>query len=168
MKKRIMNPILLVYTLLHVVISLLGIGSGFVVIWGLITDKRLDGWTKIFLTTTVLTSVTGFGFPVDHFMPSHALGIISLVVLALAVIARYPRQLLGAWRWIYIVAAAAAQYLNFFILIVQAFQKVPSLKAMAPTQSEPPFVITQLAALVMFLLLGMLAIIRFHPGAQKQ
>jgi hypothetical protein len=138
------------------------------VIGGLITDKRFDGWTKIFLTTTVLTSVTGFGFPVDHFMPSHALGIISLVVLALAVIARYARQLLGAWRWIYIVAAVIAQYLNFFVLIVQAFQKIPALKAVAPTQSEPPFVITQLAALVMFFLLGVLAILRFHSGAQRQ
>jgi len=151
-----------------VAISLLGIGSGFVVIWGLITDKRLDGWTKFFLTTTVLTSVTGFGFPADHFMPSHALGIISLVVLALAVIARYPRQLLGAWRWIYVIAAVAAQYLNFFVLIVQAFQKVPALKATAPTQTEPPFVIAQLAALVLFFLLGIFAVIRFRPGAQRQ
>jgi len=146
------------YTFLHVLISLIGIGSGLVVMFGFITGKRLDNLTAVFLTTTVLTSVTGFGFPFDHLLPSHILGIISLVVLAIAIPARYVFNLADSLRWIYVVGASMALYLNVFVLIAQLFMKVPALKALAPTQSEPPFLVAQL-----LVLLGtILAAKRFH------
>jgi hypothetical protein len=126
------------YTFLHVLINLIGIGSGLVVMFGFIAGKRLDTLTAVFLTTTVLTSVTGFGFPFDHLLPSHKLGITSLVVLAIAIPARYAFHLAGSWRWIYVVGASMALYLNVFVLIAQLSVKVPALKALAPTQSEPP------------------------------
>jgi len=141
------------FTFVHVLLSLVGIGSGFVVMFGLLTGKRLDGWTALFLATTVATSVTGFGFPVDHLLPSHKVGIISLVVLAVAILARYARHLAGAWRRIYVVCAAVALYLNVFVGVVQAFLKVPALTAMAPKQTEPAFVITQLVVLALFIVL---------------
>lgn len=152
------------FTLVHVVISLVGIASGFVVLVGLLAAKRLDGWTGLFLLTTVLTSVSGFGFPFDHLLPSHEVGIISLVVLAVAIAARYPLHLAGGWRWIYLVGAVMALYLNVFVLVVQAFEKVPALKAMAPTQSEPPFLVAQLVVLGLFIVLGFFAVKKFHPG----
>ena len=152
-----------IYTIIHTLISLVGIFTGFIVLFGLLAGKRLDGWTKWFLITTVLTSVTGFGFPVHHFMPSHGVGIISLLVLAVAIYARCRRELAGAWRWIYVVGAMIALYLNVFVGIVQAFEKVPALKALAPTQTEPPFKFTQLVALVLFALLTVFAAIRFRP-----
>ena len=149
------------YTFLHVLISLIGIGSGLVVMFGFITGKRLDNLTAVFLTTTVLTSVTsvtGFGFPFDHLLPSHILGIISLVVLAIAIPVRYVFNLADSLRWIYVVGASMALYLNVFVLIAQLFMKVPALKALAPTQSEPPFLLAQL-----LVLLGtILAAKRFH------
>ena len=151
------------FTLVHVVISLVGIVSGFVVLFGLLTAKRLDGWTALFLLTTVLTSVTGFGFPFDHLLPSHKVGIISLGVLAVAIAARYLLRLAGAWRWIYVVAAVTALYLNVFVLVVQAFEKVPVLKTMAPTQSEPPFLVAQLVVLTLFIVLGFFAVRKFQP-----
>lgn len=138
------------YTLIHVVISLIGIGSGFVAMIGLFNGKRLGGWTALFLATTVATSLTGFGFPFTQLLPSHKVGIISLVVLAVAIFALYVKHMVGAWRWIYVINAAVALYLNVFVAIVQAFQKVPALKAMAPTQSEPPFLVTQLVVLGIF------------------
>ncbi len=149
------------FTIIHVIISLIGIVSGLVVLAGLLTGKRLDGWTTIFLPSTIDTSVTGFFFPFHQFTPAHAVGIISLVVLALAIIARYARHLNGAWRWIYIVNAMVALYLNVFVLIVQSFQKLPFLKALAPTQTEPPFLVTQLLALVLFMVLTIIAAISF-------
>src|SRR6266436_5254677 len=115
--------ILKIYTLIHVVISLVGIFSGFVVLFGLLSGKRLDGWTALFLATTVATSVTGFFFPVHHFMPSHGVGIISLVVLAVAIYGRYRRHLSGPWRKVYVIGAVMALYLNIFVAIVQAFLK---------------------------------------------
>jgi hypothetical protein len=146
------------YTFLHVLISLIGIGSGLVLMFGFIIGKRLDNLTAVFLTTTVLTSVTGFGFPFDHLLPSHILGIISLVVLAIAIPARYVFNLADSLRWIYVVGASMALYLNVFVLIAQLFMKVPALKALAPTQSEPPFLVAQL-----LVLLGtILAAKRFH------
>ena len=155
--------ILHIYTIIHTLISLVGIFAGFVVLFGLLAGKRLDGWTKWFLITTVLTSVTGFGFPVHQFMPSHGVGIISLLVLAVAIYARCRRELAGAWRWIYVVGAMMALYLNVFVGVVQAFEKVPALKAMAPTQTEPPFKLTQLVVLALFVVLTVVAAIRFHP-----
>ena len=150
------------FTTVHVVLSLVGIFSGFVVLIGLLAGKRLDGWTALFLATTVATSATGFLFPVDHFLPSHGVGIISLVVLAVAILARYAFHLAGAWRWIYVVGAMVALYLNVFVGIVQSFQKVPALKAMAPTQSEPPFLVTQLVVMALFVVLSIAAAKRFR------
>jgi hypothetical protein len=150
------------YTLIHVLISLVGIGSGLVVVFGLLSGKRLDRWTALFLVTTVATSVTGFGFPFDHLLPSHKVGIISLIVLAVAILARYVFHLAGAWRWIYVLGAVIALYLNVFVLIVQSFEKVPALKAMAPTQSEPPFLIAQLVVLALFIVLAIFAVKRFR------
>jgi hypothetical protein len=152
------------FTLLHVVISLIGIGSGFVVMYGLLHAKRFDGWTALFLATTVATSVTGFGFPFEHLLPSHKVGIISLVVLAVAVLARYAFHLAGAWRWIYVISAVIALYLNVFVAVVQAFEKVPALKALAPTQKEPPFLVAQLVVLAIFIMLGIFAVKRFRNG----
>jgi hypothetical protein len=159
-----MNPILAGFTLLHVVISLVGIFAGFVVLRGMLSSKPLDGWTGLFLTATVLTSVTGFFFPVHHFMPSHAIGILSLLILSVTIYALYGRRLGGSWRWIYVVTAMMAQYLNFFVLIVQSFMKVTPLHSLAPTQTEPSFKITQLVVLVLFVLLTAAAAIRFHPS----
>ncbi|PYT31647.1 MAG: hypothetical protein DMG58_11700 [Acidobacteria bacterium] len=150
------------FTTVHVVLSLVGIFSGFVVVIGLLAGKRLDGWTALFLATTVATSATGFLFPVDHFLPSHGVGIISLVALVVAILARYAFHLAGAWRWIYVVGAVVALYLNVFVAVVQAFQKVPTLKAMAPTQSEPPFLVAQLVVMALCVTLGTFAAKRFR------
>jgi hypothetical protein len=133
------------FTLFHVVLSLVGIGSGFVVVFGLFLGKGLPVWTATFLPTTVLTSVTGFLFPVHHFMPSHGVGIVSLIVLALAIYALYVNRLAGGWRRFYVIDAVIALDLNFFVLIGQLFEKVPALKARAPTQTEAPFKVAQLA-----------------------
>jgi hypothetical protein len=145
------------FTLVHVVLSLVGIGSGFVVLFGLLAGKRLDAWTALFLATTVATSVTGFGFPVDHVLPSHVIGIISLVVLAVGMLARYTFDLAGPWRRVYVIGAVMALYFNVFVLVVQVFRRVPALNAMAPTQSEPPFLIAQLVVMAIFIWLGVRA-----------
>lgn len=149
-------------TLVHVVISLLGIGSGFVVVCGLLTGRRLQGWTTLFLASTVATSATGFLFPFERLLPSHKVGIVSLFVLALAILARYAFRMAGAWRWIYAVGAVVALYLNVFVGVVQAFQQVPVLHALAPTQSETPFLLTQLVVLLFFLALAVVAALRFR------
>jgi hypothetical protein len=150
------------FTIVHVVISLIGIGSGFAVMAGLLAGRRLDGWTALFLASTVATSVTGFFFPFHQFTPAHGVGVISLLVLAVAILARYAFHLAGAWRWIYVIGAMVALYLNVFVGIVQGFQKVPILKAMAPTQSEPPFLFTQLVVLALFVVLAVVAAIKFR------
>ena len=155
--------VLRAYTIIHTLISLVGIFTGLIVLFGLLAGKRLDGWTKWFLITTVLTSVTGFFFPFHGFTPAIALGIMSLIVLAVAIFARYPRQLAGHWRRIYVVTAVIALYFNVFVLVVQTFEKIPALHAMAPTQTEPPFKLTQLVVLAIFVLLGIIAAIRFRP-----
>lgn len=150
------------FTSIHVVISLVGIASGFVVLFGLLTGRRLNSWTVLFLASTAATSLTGFFFPFHGITPAIVVGAISMVLLAGAVFARYARHLAGASRWIYIVTAMISLYLNVFVLIVQLFEKVPALKALAPTQSEPPFLVAQLFALVAFILLIILAAIRFR------
>ena len=150
------------FTKLHVVISLIGIVSGLVVMFGLLVGRRLSGWTALFLISTVLTSVTGFFFPFHGVTPAIVVGIISLVLLAVAIVARYARHLAGVWRWIYVVTAMISLYLNVFVLIVQLFQKVPALKALAPTQSEPPFAVTQLLVLALFVVLTVIAAIKFR------
>ncbi len=150
------------FTLVHVLISLVGIASGLVVLFGLVAGKRLERWTKLFLATTVATSVTGFGFPFDHLLPSHKVAFISLGVLAVAIAARYAFHLRGAWRHVYVVCAVLALYLNVFVGVVQAFLKVPALNALAPHQTEPPFVVSQGVVLVAFIVLAIVAALRFR------
>lgn len=154
------------FTLVHVVISLIGICSGLVVLFGMFKSKKLEGWTALFLATTILTSVTGFMLPADHLLPSHIVGAISLVVLAVALLALYVKRLTGFWRWLYVVTAVIALYLNDFVLVAQSFQKVPFLNALAPTGSEPPFAIAQLVVLVLFVWFGIVAVRSFHPAAK--
>jgi hypothetical protein len=151
------------FTLVHVALSLVGIFTGLVVLFGMLSSKTLGGWTALFLATTVLTSVTGFPFPRDHILPSHIVGVISLVVLAIAIFALYYRHLAGAWRGIYVVSAVVALYLNVFVAVVQSFLKVPMLSALAPTQAEPPFIVAQTAVLLIFIALDILAFRSFHP-----
>jgi hypothetical protein len=150
------------FTFVHVLISLIGIFSGLVVVLGLCAAKRLDGWTALFLTTTVLTSVTGFLFPFHGFLPSYGVGIISLVVLTVAILARYTFHMAGGWRRTYVITAAIALYLNCFVLVVQLFLKVPALKAIAPTQTEPPFKIAQASVLLLFVVLTVVAASKFR------
>jgi hypothetical protein len=152
-----------IFTLIHVAIGLVGIGSGLVVMFGLLTGRSFNGWTAVFLATTIATSVTGFGFPFVRFLPSHAVGILSLVLLTFTLLALYRFHLAGSWRWIYVTTAVAALYFNVFVAVVQAFEKVEALKATAPTQSEPPFVFTQAILLGLFVLMAILAVIQF-PG----
>lgn len=154
-----------VLTQIHVTISLVGIISGLVVMVGFLTARRLDSWTAIFLTTTVATSLSGFLFPFHGFTPAIGVGIISLLLLAVAIFARYARHLAQGWRWIYTVTAMISLYLNVFVLIVQLYQKVPSLQALAPTQSEAPFVATQAVTLLVFILLTIVAVLRFRITA---
>jgi hypothetical protein len=153
------------FTVLHVIISLIGIFSGIVVVFGMLRSSSRKVWTAIFLSTTVLTSVTGFFFPVAGFLPSHAVGILSLIVLAFAFVALYVFHLAGAWRWIYVVSSAVALYFNVFVGVVQSFQKVAFLQPLAPTQSEPPFLVAQVVVLGLFVIAGFLAVRRFHPQA---
>ena len=152
------------FTTLHVVISLIGIASGLIVLWGMLGSQRMAGLTAVFLITTVLTSVTGFMFPFNGVLPSHIVGGISLVVLAIALAALYVFRLAGAWRWVYVVTAVIALYFNVFVGVVQAFQKFAFLHPLAPTQSEPPFAVAQIVVLALFVLLGYLAVRRFHPA----
>src|SRR5438045_1488641 len=153
------------YTIVHVIISLIAIATGFITVFGMLIGNRMVRWTAIFLVMTILTSVTGFGFPFDHFLPSHAVGAISLVFLAVALFAVYVKHLAGAWRWIYVVSAIIALWFNVFVLIVQFFMKISALKALAPTQSEPPFQIAQGATLVLFAILAILALRKLRPVA---
>jgi hypothetical protein len=146
----------------HVWISLVGIASGSVVVGGLLKGRRLDGWTVIFLTTTAATSATGFLVPADRLLPSHVVGLVSLIVLAIAVAARYARHLAGPWRPAYVISAVIALYLNVFVGVVQAFLKVSALAAAAPTHSERPFLATQLVVLFVFAAIASAAVSRFH------
>jgi hypothetical protein len=152
------------FTVLHVIISLIAIVSGLVVLFGMLGSRRLPGWTALFLLTTILTSVTGFLFPIHGFTPALAVGAVSLVVLAIALIALYGRRLAGAWRQIYVVMAVTALWFNVFVLIVQSFLKVPLLHALAPNGDEPSFLIVQGLTLAIFVVLGVLAAVRFRPG----
>jgi len=151
------------FTLLHVIITLIAIASGLIVVGGMFASHRLPGTTAVFLLTTVLTSVTGFLFPIRGFTPGLGVGIVSCVILAIALYAYYGKHLTGAWRWIYVVTAIVALYLNVFVLVVQSFIKVAALNALAPTQSEPPFVMAQVAVMAIFFLIGLIAAIKFRP-----
>jgi hypothetical protein len=153
------------FTTLHVIISLVGILSGIVVVYAMLSSQDRMLWTAVFLGTTVLTSVTGFMFPFHQLLPSHIVGAISIIALAVALYALYARRLNGAWRWIYVSGALLALYLNMFVGVVQSFQKVGFLQPLAPTQSELPFVLAQAGLLAAFLALGYLAVTRFYPAA---
>ena len=154
------------FTLVHVLLSLVGILAGAVVAAGMLGSKAVPGWTGLFLATTILTSVTGYFFPVDRILPSHIVGALSLLVLAVALLALYGYHVRGSWRWIYVVTALAALYFNVFVGVVQAFAKIPSLHSLAPTQSDPPFIVAQCVVLVLFVALGVLATRSFHPGIE--
>ena len=154
--------ILGLFTLVHVALSLAGIGAGFVVLSGMLTAKRFDGWTKLFLWTTVATSVTGFLFPFHRLLPGHIVGIISLIALVIAIRAHSRLHLSAGWRKTYVIAAVAALYLNVFVLVVQSFLKVPALHALAPAGKEPPFAVAQLIVLAIFIWLAIAAVKRFH------
>jgi hypothetical protein len=147
----------------HVAISVVGILSGLIVLYGLLAGEPYPLWTAIFLITTILTSVTGFPLEPYGFDPPRVVGVISLVLLAFAVIGYYGFGLNGNWRWIYVVCAVAALYLNVFVAVAQAFMKLPSLKALAPTQKEPTFLVAPVLVLLIFVALGALAVIKFHP-----
>lgn len=156
------------FLLLHVAISMTGIFAGFVVMGGMYASHKLPVWTAIFLFTTILTSVTGFLFPITIFTPALAVGILSMVILLVALLALYVYRLAGWWRFAYVATALAALYLNFFVFIVQCFQKVTFLQHLAPKQAEPPFVITQGAVLLTFVVLGVIALWKFHPERRLQ
>ena len=162
----ILGMSLATFTMVHVIISLIAIVSGILVLFGILGSSRMPGLTAIFLLFTILTSATGFLIPPllsEKLLPSHMIGILSLVLLAIACIALYGMQLAGAWRWIYVVGAVISLYFNVFVLVVQSFEKIPALHAMAPTQTEPPFKLTQLVVLALFALLTIIAAIRFRP-----
>ncbi len=152
------------FTLLHVAISLVGIASGLVVLGELLRSKPQGAAAAIFLAATILTSVTGFFFPAERVLPSHVVGIVSLVALAAAVLALYEFRAAGAWRWIYAAAAVLALYLNVFVLVVQGFLKVPALHALAPTQGDPAFIVVQVLVLALFLWAGIRAARGFRPA----
>ena len=154
-------------TLIHVILSLVGIASGLIVVAAMIAGRNLVTMTAIFLWTTVLTSITGYFFRVHKVLPSHIVGAISLVLLAVALYAWYGRRLAGGWRRTYAITAVLALYLNCFVLVVQLFLKVPALHALAPTGTETPFKISQLVLLIVFLVLTVSAAIKFRePVAQ--
>lgn len=160
----------LTFIRLHTIISLIGIFTGFIVIFGMMGGKRLAGWTGVFLLTTVLTTLTGYLFPFHGATPEFNIGVISTVVLIPALIAIYVKHLAGAWRSIYIVTAILAQWLNTFVGVVQLFRKIAFFNALAPTQKEPPFLIAQALVLVFFVVAAIVSIRKFHPeagGARK-
>jgi len=161
-KKEKQIMILEAFTLAHTLISLVGIFSGLIVMYGLLNARQLNGWTSVFLWTTVLTSATGFLFPYHGFKPSYVVGVISLVVLAIALFAWYRRHLEGGWRNAYVITAMMALYLNVFVLVVQLFRRVPALKELAPTQTESPFKLTQLVVLLVFVGITIVATTKFR------
>ena len=153
------------FTLLHVIITLIAIGSGLIVVGGMFASHKLPGTTALFLFTTALTSLTGFLFPVKGFTPALGVGIVACVILVVALFALYKERLAGHWRWIYVVTAIVSLYLNVFVLIAQSFMKVLALKALAPTGSEPPFAIAQGATLATFIVIALIAVANFRPVA---
>jgi hypothetical protein len=156
------------FTALHVIISLVAIASGVIVAFEMLHNRISAAWNGFFLVTTTLTSVTGFMFPFHGMTPGIMLGIISLVVLVVAAVACYGLHLERGWRRTYAISAIVALYLNVFVLVAQTFQKVPKLKALAPTQSAPPFLAAQSVVFVLFVVLGVLAARRFHNPSRRQ
>jgi hypothetical protein len=156
------------FTLLHVVITLVAIGSGLIVMGGMFASHRLPVTTALFLFTTALTSVTGFLFPIHGLTPALGVGILACVILAVALFALYKEHLVGVWRWIFVLTAVASLYLNVFVLVVQSFVKVSALNALAPTRTEPPFAITQVVVLAIFIPIALIAVIKFRPSTTVQ
>jgi hypothetical protein len=154
-----------VFTLLHVILSLAGIVSGLIAILGLIGNKFSSGMTGFFLVTTALTSITGFLFPIHGITPGLVLGVLSIFVLLVAVVALFVGKLTGGWRGTYVISSSLALYFNVFVLFAQLFAKVPAFKAIAPTQSAPAFGITQLLVMVVFILLTVRAFRQFRSSA---
>jgi len=154
------------FTLLHVGVSLLAIVAGLVVVGGLAAGARLDGWTGLFLATTFLTNASGFFFPTPGFLPSHGVGVVSLLLLPAVLWARYRAGLAGKWRRTYVVLTTTLLWLNVFVLISQLFRRLPALIVLAPKQQEPPFLLTQVVALAVFVWLGRAAVRGFSspPG----
>ena len=163
----ILGMSLATFTMVHVIISLIGIVSGIIVMFAMLGSNRMPGLTAIFLLSTILTSATGFLFPFTQLLPSHMIGIISLVLLAIACIALYAMRLAGPWRWIYVMTALVSLYLNVFVLVIQGFLKVPVLHALAPSvpPSEPPFAVIQGLVLLFFIIVIIGAWRRFRPAA---
>ena len=155
------------FVLFHTALSLIAIATGLVVLRGLLRNDALNGWTLWFIVTTVATTLTGFLFPFRGFTPAIGTGIVSSLVLAVTNVARYAFNMVGQWRWIYVVGAVFSLYLNCFVLVVQSFLKVPALNALAPQGNEPPFAITQGIVLVLFVIAGYLAVRRFRPAAPR-
>lgn len=155
------------FTLFHVILSLIGIAAGLIVLFGLWASNRMPAMTAVFLVTTILTSVTGFMFPFKAFGPPHAVGVISLIVLVFTVLGLYAYRLAGRWRAIYVSTAVLALYLNTFVGVVQAFQKIPFLNQFAPQGNEPPFAVAQGIVLVLFVLAGWRAVKKFHPRGER-
>jgi hypothetical protein len=160
----ILGMSLATYTTVHVIISLIGIASGFLVLFGLLRGTLFSRWNSLFLITTVLTSVTGFGFPNTKVTPGIVVGILSLIALAIAIFALYARHLNGVWRRTYIITAMIALYFNVFVLVVQLFEKVPAIHALAPTQTEAPFKIAQLLVLILFIAFITASARKFRPA----
>ena len=154
------------FTLVHTIISLIGIGAGLIVMSGMWSSNRMPGMTALFLGTTLLTSITGFMFPFKAFGPPHAVGIISLVVLVFTLLGLYTFRLAGRWRGIYVWTAVFALYLNVFVLVVQMFLKIPALNQLAPKGNEPPFAVTHGIVFVLFAIAGWRALKKFHPAAE--
>ena len=152
------------FTFVHVVISLVGIMTGFIVVALMLSSAPIAGWNAFFLVFTILTSVTGYFFPITKGLtPAHIVGAISLVILAVALYALYSQKLAGRWRAIYVASAVAALWLNFFVAIVQSFNKFAYLNKFAPTGSEPPFAVTQGIFLILFIIVGIAAVRRYRP-----
>src|SRR5476649_2252820 len=159
------------FTILHVIITLIAIATGFIVMFGMVCSKKMSGWSAIFWLTTLLTSVTGFMFPIHGFTPALGVGGFAMVVPAIGLLARYVKRYAGSWRWIYVVTAVISLYLNVFVLITQSFQKLTFLNPLAP-QVGPPFAgatntqfaIAQGVTLLFFVVMGIAAAIKFRPG----
>jgi len=156
------------FTLLHLVITLVAIGSGLIVVGGMFASDRLPVTTALFLLTTALTSLTGFLFPIHGLTPALSVGILACVILVVALFALYKEHLVGAWRWIFAITAVASLYLNVFVLVVQSFVKVAAFNALAPTQTEPPFALTQALVLAIFILIAIIAAVKFRPGTSAR
>ncbi len=153
------------FTILHVIISLVQLVSGIALVAGMLGSRIDTRWTLTYLLSAILTCVTGFMFPVTGFLPSHGVGILSLILLVLMIVALYGFKLHGAWRWVYAVSTVITVYFSAFVTVVQSFLKVPPLHALAPGGSEPPFAIAQGVLLVIFIVLGIMAFRSFRPLA---